>query len=43
MRGLFRRRQRGGAIQAEAGCAGLAPEANLKVAERGEGRAERPA
>ena len=43
MRGLFRRRKRSGAIQAEAVCAGLAPEANLKVAERGEGRAERPA
>ena len=43
MRGLFRRRKRSGAIQAEAVCAGLAPEANLQVAERGEGRAERPA
>ena len=43
MRGLFRRRQRSVAIQAEVGCAGLVPEANLKVAERGEGRAERPA
>ena len=35
--------KRGGAIQAAAVCAGLVPEANLKVAERGEGRAERPA
>ena len=43
MRGLFRRRKRSGAIQAEAACAGLAPEPNLKVGERGEGRAERPA
>ena len=43
MRGLFRRRKRSGAIQAEAVCAGLAPEPNLKVGERGEGRAERPA
>ena len=33
MRGLFRRRKRSGAIQAEAVCAGLAPEPNLKVAE----------
>ena len=34
--------KRSGAIQAEAGCAGLAPEANLKVAEWGEGRGNRP-